>query len=60
MKDQLFLALGTIRANPISGSALNLFQLVHLLPETGISLDLYHEKKDINRIEGGDDRIGYF
>ena len=39
MKKQLFLVLGMFRANPINGPALNLFQLAHLLPETGISLD---------------------
>jgi hypothetical protein len=44
MKDQLFLALGTIRANPISGSALNLFQLAHLLPETVLLGSLSREK----------------
>jgi hypothetical protein len=48
MKDQLFLALGTLRTNSISRSALNLFQLAHLLPETGISLYLYHGEKDAN------------
>jgi hypothetical protein len=51
MKDQLFLALGTFRANPISGSALNLFQLAHLLPEKVISLDLYQGEKDANGLE---------
>jgi hypothetical protein len=48
MKNQFFLILGTFRTNPISGSALNLFQLAHLLPEMGISLYLYHGKKDAN------------
>jgi hypothetical protein len=54
MKNQLFLVLGTFRANPISGSALNLFQLTHLLPETGISLDLCRGGKDVD-IAGGSD-----
>jgi hypothetical protein len=45
MKHQLFLVLGPFRANFISGSALNLFQLVHLISEMGISLGLYHGKK---------------
>lgn len=45
MKNQLFLVLGMFRANPISGSALNLFQLAHLLPETGISFDSITGKK---------------
>jgi hypothetical protein len=48
MKYQLFLILGTFRANIINGSDLNLFQLAHMLPETDISLDLYNEKKDDN------------
>lgn len=48
MKNQLFLIVGTFRANPMSGSALNLFQMAHLLPERGISSDLYHGKIDAN------------
>jgi hypothetical protein len=45
MKNQLFLVFGMFRANPINGSALNLFRLAHLLPETGISLDSITGKK---------------
>jgi len=38
----------------VSGPALNLFQLAHLLPETCIFRDLYHGKKDAYFTSGMD------